>query len=61
MQMGQMRIGDDGEGSMMMVRRSGSDVVQGNEDGDDERCMMMLMMRGVNSCVVESKWESDRR
>ena len=36
MQMGQMRIGDDGEGSMMMVRRSGSDVVEGNEESDDD-------------------------
>ena len=36
MQMGQMRIGDDGEGSMMTVRRSGSDVVEGNEESGDD-------------------------
>ena len=39
MKMGQMRIGDDDEESMVMMRRSGSDVGEGNEDGDDdERC-----------------------
>ena len=43
MQMGQMRVGDDDEESMMKGRRSGPDVGEENEDGndagdDDERC-----------------------
>mgnify|MGYP007042131988 CR=1 FL=1 len=40
-QRGKMRVGDDDEESMMMVRRSGSVVREGNED-------MAMTMRDAN-------------